>query len=249
MSLSLRELKEYLKNKGGYSIEPNHNQLKDLRDLVDDMMEQRSGTPPSTGSGSYSGITCIGHTPVGDYNLSLGDINTLDIKGCSCNEVNDTTGYCTGRTYTPTCICDVDTYCNCRSRTSASTCECNTRTGTCECQSRGTACECHGRIKPCTCVSRTLAYTCICNDRTGTCDCQVRTYADRCAGVVWCDCFSRTGSCTCNTRTACDCQSRTYASTCYCNYRTGTCNCVSRTYTSTCTCNGRCACNAENRFE
>lgn len=195
MSLSLRELKEYLKSKGGYSTEPNHSQLQDLKSLVDDMMEQRSGTPPSSGSGSYSGVTCTEHMPVGDYNLSLGDINTLDIKGCSCNEVNDTTGYCTGRTYRPTCSCNVDTYCDCESRTYASACICNSRT------------------------------------------------------PEMCECQSRTGTCTCDMRTACDCKTRTAAATCTCNTRGGTCDCQSRTYTSTCTCNGRCACNAEDRFE
>jgi hypothetical protein len=47
MTLSLRELKEYLIAKEGYTIQPNHSQLADLKELVDGMINVRNEPPPS----------------------------------------------------------------------------------------------------------------------------------------------------------------------------------------------------------
>lgn len=209
MGLSLKELKEELIAKEGYTITPNHNQLADLKALVDDMMNVRSESPPSSGSGYYSGTTCSGHVHHSGYKLSLGDINALDIKSCSCNSVKDTTAYCRSRTYycscnsnVPTCDCNVRTggSCSCKSRTSQPTCDSHF-TG-CDCQNRGLygdSCTCDV-LEECYCRSRTSQNTCDCNTRTGyTCYCQSRTSS----------CGSRdTTSCTCNGRCACNSEKR-----------------------------------------
>ena len=198
MGLSLRELKEQLIAKQGYTITPNHNQLSDLKELVDDMMNVRSESPPSSGSGYYSGTNCIGHIIPTEYNLSLGDIADLDIKGCSCHTVNDTTAYCRSRTYS----------CSCNSNTP--TCNCNSRTATtCNCQSRIEMCGSHG---PCNSVSDTM---CFCKSRTDegcwvhghspACTCNTRTSDP-------CECVSRTSSCGSRNTTSCTCNGR-----CACN--------------------------------
>lgn len=258
MGLSLRELKEQLIAKQGYTITPAHNQLNDLKVLVDDMMNVRSASPPSSGSGSYSGTNCVGHLQ-SDYKLSLGDISGLDIKGCSCHTVKDITGYCTGRTYS----------CSCNSNTPA--CTCYTRTYSCSCNSNFPVCTCNGRtVTTCDCKSRTsspdcsarncscyINYTnaCQCNIfDTDSCVCVSRTVGDG-GSQYSCSCRARTAetSCTCNGRTGepCDCQSRTAScgsrnqSDVTCGSRTA--DCGSRNTTS-CTCNGRCACNSEKRF-
>lgn len=233
MTLSLRELKEYLITKGGYTITPSHNQLADLKALVDNMMDIRNEAPPSTGSGHYSGTNCIGHQAITDYKLSLGDINSLDIKGCSCNIVYDKTAYCSSRTY----------HCSCNNN--VPTCTCNGRTATtCDCQSRTSEDRCYAYFynfgnSDCKTVWSTCGavyvstYPCDCNNRTKSeTSCPTNSIA---AG---CGCYSRTNAPTC------DCDSRT-PDPCDCQGRTSSCG--SRSTTS-CTCNGRCACDAEKRF-
>ena len=204
MGLSLRELKEELMAKQGYTITPHHNQLSDLKALVDDMVNVRSQNPPSSGSGSYSGVTCSGHTAPGEYNLSLGDISNLDIKGCSCHTVKDTTAYCRSRTYTcscnsntPTCTCNSRTPVSCDCQNRSSICSCHAgNVGGCRCQARTTSCECENRIG---CMSNYIT-SCTCNSRTPEpCNCQSRTSS----------CGSRnTTSCTCNGRCACNSEKR-----------------------------------------
>lgn len=240
MGLSLKELKEYLVAKQGYTITPNHSQLMDLKLLVDDMMSVRSESSPGTGSGYNSGTKCIGHQVVTDYKVSLGDIKSLNIKSCSCHQVNDTTAYCDSRTYT----------CSCNSNIPL--CDCNLRTGSCSCNSNTPLCNCNARTAIyCDCQSRWAEGACECDsdhcgDEGCTCDGRQRG----------CSCRSRTASdiCNCYSRTAdyCDCQSRIYScgtvspSECTCVSRTSACG--SRD-TISCTCNGRCACNSEKRFE
>lgn len=203
MTLSLRELKEYLIAKEGYTISPSHSQLADLKALVEDMMNVRSESPPSYGSGYYSGTNCIGHQNISDFKLSLGDINALDIKGCSCNTVNDKTAYCRSRTYTCSCNSNIPT-CTCNSRT-AVTCDCQDRTSSCrnyfKCEGDygGTSCFCQDRVSTgCSCDG--YQTTCTCNSRTPEpCNCQNRTSS----------CGSRnTTSCTCNGRCACNAEKR-----------------------------------------
>ncbi len=237
MGLSLRELKDTLISKGGYTITPAYTQLADLKSLVDNMMAVRSGAAPGSGSGSYSGITCTGHQNVGNYSLSLGDINALNIKGCSCDSVTNTTGYCTSRTGGNSCSCDDRTgSCDCVSRTSNPICTCNLNA-------------------TCTCQNRTGHDVCGCD--YDTCQCQMRTKN----GEEDCQCYSRTESCicedvyapicTCNLNATCTCQNRTAESVCSCNVRasgSGFCDCESRTASGACQCNGRCACNTEKRF-
>lgn len=196
MGLSLRELKDYLIEKGGYTITPSHNQLTDLKILVDDMMNVRSENPPSTGSGSYSGTNCIGHTIQSGYKLSLGDINALDIKGCSCHTVNDTTAYCRSRTYSCSCNSNAPT-CTCNGRT-VITCDCRVRTAICSCNQRNAM---EGTC-PNVIVNDTIweEVWCSCDTRTSSpCNCQGRTSS----------CGSRsTTSCTCNGRCACNAEKR-----------------------------------------
>lgn len=227
MTLSLRELKEYLIAKEGYTINPNHNQLADLKELVNDMINVRNESPPSSGPGSYSGTTCNGHQNIESYSLSLGDIKALDIKGCSCNAVENKTAYCESRTY----------ICSCNSNTPA--CECNTRTYTCSCNSNSPTCTCNSRTTTCDCYSR-----------WGEGD----NLHEEIGGKLVCICKTRTAqpTCTCNMRYGCDCEYRTSScgsrntSDVQCGSRTSSCG--SRDTTS-CTCNGRCACNTEKRFE
>lgn len=199
MGLSLRELKEELIAKGGYTITPNHSQLADLKSLVDDMLNVRSGSPPGSGSGYRSGTTCNGHQAINDYELSLGNIGDLDIKGCSCNSVNDTTAYCRSRTYTCSCNSNTPT-CTCNGRTSSS-CDCQNRINWPQCSCNSRTCSLVGNTgNVCECVSRFTEYGCTCNSRTSeSCNCQSRTSS----------CGSRnTTSCTCNGRCACNSEKR-----------------------------------------
>lgn len=185
MSLSLKELKEQLVSKGGYTITPKYSQLDDLRTLIDNMMAVRNEASPSTGSGYYSGTNCIGHQPIIDFDLSLGDFNSIDIKGCSCDSVDDRKAYCRSRTY----------YCSCNSNTP--TCQCNSRTPTsCTCQNR-VACDCVWAAPDGT---GTSLPTCGCNSRTSeSCSCLSRTSS----------CGSRNStSCSCNGRCACNSEKR-----------------------------------------
>lgn len=224
MVLSLRELKEYLIAKEGYTINPNHSQLADLKALVNDMMAVRNEAPPSSGSGYYSGTNCIGHQNISDFKLSLGDIAAIDIKRCVCNTVDDKTAYCRSRTYYCSCNSNTPT-CTCNSRTPAS-CDCENRTYSCACVTNFEACT--GVVVHCPCNYQN-SDNCSCNNNaTVTCDCRSRTK---------CGCQAAVGTCSCKSRTpeSCDCQTRTSS-------------CGSRSTTS-CTCNGRCACNAEKRFE
>ena len=85
MTLSLRELKEYLINKQGYTTTPKHSQLNDLIDLLNNMYNFRNQPEPGTGSGYYSGVTCTGHTGTSyEGDISLGDINAkaVSVKPC-----------------------------------------------------------------------------------------------------------------------------------------------------------------------
>lgn len=75
MRLSLAKLKDFLLTKGGYTIVAKNTQLQDLTTLVTDMITERNKPPPGQGEGDYSGTTCIGHTNINPYRLSLITLN------------------------------------------------------------------------------------------------------------------------------------------------------------------------------
>ena len=166
MNLSLRGLKEYLIEKEGYSITPEHNHLQNLKSLLDDMYDYRSQNTCT----SHVGTEYIGE-------LSLGDMYSAgsNLTNCTCNINTGTTCNCVSRSSTSTCTCNVDTYCDCRSRTYAAACTCHARTrsaGICDCVTRTgiSSCYCYFRTGSCSCVSRTSLAKCTCN---GRCSCNV----------------------------------------------------------------------------
>lgn len=259
MGKSLRELKEKLMALGGRTIEPNHRDFLDLKELIDDMMTVRENTLSSDTGGDYSGSTCATHNTISNYGLSEGDVDELSIKNCACNTVTDSTPFCSSRTGVDVCRCNGRTSwnCSCEYRTACTcntvnTCTCNTQPDssfgyTCTCQSRTRVADCQGKVIECTCRSRTKppsggAY-CDCYNRV-TCACNQR---------------SSTPACSCNTQYQCTCQNRTdtvYGDVSDCPSRT-TCtsdtyvgpDCSSRTGVSPCQCDTRCACNVKNAFE
>lgn len=256
MGKSLRELKEKLMALGGRTIEPNHRDFLDLKELIDDMMAVRENTLSSDTGGDYSGSTCATHNTISNYGLSEGDVDELSIKNCACNTVTDSTPFCSSRTGVDVCRCNGRTSwnCSCEYRTA---CTCNTVL-TCSCQSRTSnlyyddICLCYDRTSSMDCTSRhhPSSGNCTCNTRTGTpiwtCRCYTRT------GEPACQCLSRTTPCSCHSRDACDsnshtsnCPSRT---TCTSDTYVGP-DCSSRTGVPPCQCDTRCACNVKNAFE
>ncbi len=235
MPLSLKQLKEYLLSKGGFTGTHHHNELNDLKNLLNNLYEYRDQSPPSTSSGDNSGVTCNTHIQGNRYHdykdtLSLQDINEAPITTCSCHSYLDKTCHCV--VVEDECFCVSRAACDCVSR---ATCDCVSRTN-CNCVSRTCACqsrhgvECNDVHKPCYCQIR-LANSCRCNSRTA-CACNVRE-----------TCLSNDSPCACLTRTICDCDTRTI---CNCVSR-DTCNCHGREWYE-CDCHGRCSCNAEDRF-
>lgn len=197
-NLSLRQLKEKLIEKKGYTAEPKHSQLQDLKELVNDMISYRS----------RSGVQCSGHI-ARDFEepLSLGNIEDFS------NDIKP-----------QICASHVERVCNCRSRSGCScnsytsSCTCNSRTPTsCDCQSRTYQDKCSGYIDQCSCDydyngnDSTTGGFCSCESRTSSCTCNNRTL------VQPCSCNYRTGS-------ECNCQSRTSS----CGYNTSSCSCNSR---------------------
>lgn len=252
-NLSLRQLKEKLIEKG-YTVEPKHSQLQDLKELVNDMINYRNN----------SRIQCNGHINQ-DFNnsLSIGDINKFsdNIKP-------------------QTCLSHAERVCTCRSRTSCSCnsntpiCQCNYRTGTCSCNSYTSTCYCNYRTsESCDCQNRYSSTSCVgLTDRTGNTNCLGYARCSSNEGRYYedCSCFSRDAcssksyvTCTCQfqtTRPKCECDSRT-PSTCNCQLRYESCGtvtisdsqCPSRTGScgtvlGSCNCNTRCSCDTVETY-
>ena len=259
MKLSYKELKDILISKGGYTINANHNQLNDLKMLLEDMNQVRNGTKPGTGTDDYSGTNCNGHINKFQYNekLSLGDMYDVisNIKSEVCPSVKNSTCGCVSRSSTPVCQCNTRTACDCQSRTYSTT-DCTSNVGS-QCPSR-TSCSCNSNVPMCTCNARTAS----------SCDCQSRTRVRE----TKCTCMNRDGSCSCQVvsyppekpncskvtigqipHCICDVLSSTIEPACICDSRTSEpCSCQSRTSSCgtvqlSCQCNTRTACDCQSR--
>lgn len=216
MSTSLKQLQEYLVNTvKGTSGTHGYSSLNDLKNLVNNMITVRSGAPPASGSGSYSGVICTGHTTKKMYDssgLSLGDIKSFSdsyLKKCTCDGGHTVkVAYCPSRTtctcvsQNDTCACDWDE-CSCNSVSCTFNCDCRSV----EVEHR---CSCDVDDYGCDCVVE-VGNECTCQSRTAKTDCEGKgSDADEWGCTFNCYCQNRSAcgtvsvSCQCNARCTCN---------------------------------------------
>ena len=254
MGLSLRELRDIMVSKGGYSTAtPPNTDLIDLKNLLIELYNGRVVTLPADTGANLSGTTCAAHS--GDASLSKTSLSDISAKVPSTDlicaaVVNNATCGCVTRTLSNVCDTDI-----------AATCTCNTQNQSlcpdyvaehCNCYSRTPTATCSGDIpSSCGCQYRTGEVACQCNIYNSGCNCVSRTVVQGCVSDV-------SGSCSCRSRTGAGSCDSYYGATCTCNgvstpvcvaFVAETCNCLSRTTAPACTCNTRCTCNTEKRFQ
>ena len=160
MSISLRQLRDLLINKEGYTIPPKYRNLKDLKTLINNMNDVRSEPlitcTEDEPNFNISGSRCTNHIhyPYEYEHISLGNLRDVGdpLLDCTCHIVQESICYCVGRDQEPPC--DFYNQCDCHNRTALedcpNVCGCLIAGGGCGCQTVIPGCQCH-TVTQCSC--------------------------------------------------------------------------------------------------